>query len=67
MNPWDDICLTNPCFASGRCSSHGKSFTCKCAVGLGGNNCKYLIKAPCLPYNPCLNNGKCDTIYRNGN
>ena len=66
----EDICLTNPCFAGGICHSfangYESDYVCKCSVGLGGKNCKNLNDAPCLPYNPCLNGGKCDAIDYNG-
>lgn len=70
MQPGDNICLTNPCFAGGLCKPVDKGFEldymCKCSVGLGGKNCKYLKSYPCKPYNPCQNGGNCDMIDYNG-
>ena len=70
MQPGDNICLTNPCFAGGLCkpipNGFQSDYMCKCSVGLGGKNCKYLVSYPCKPYNPCKNGGNCDTIDYNG-
>ncbi|XP_055874290.1 slit homolog 2 protein-like isoform X2 [Biomphalaria glabrata] len=56
-----DVCLTNPCKNSGKCTTvEFKSFSCACAPGFHGDDCDQKIDA-CFG-NPCHNGGKCQVL-----
>ncbi|XP_052222221.1 neurogenic locus notch homolog protein 1-like isoform X2 [Dreissena polymorpha] len=55
----DDLCSPSPCDNNGTCSRNHTNYTCTCAAGWLGDNCKTeYVADPCLS-TPCSNGTTC--------
>ena len=49
LYPGEKACLMNPCWNGGACQNYKNDWSCNCAVGFGGKDCRTAVPVTSVP------------------